>query len=155
MDRKHPRFLNAGRANGNAGDLPLVAPPPALSGEPGVRDATCTRAELIDRGKKRQALLTFETDAGEFGRMWFEIPDCVTPTCRYVRAVACALGRSLRAGEPIHPGSVFPERRFRVQVGYRRTELPRGKGRAGDDLARRKKDEADFLRVIEILELLA
>lgn len=133
----------------------IKLPPPELSGAPGERSARCVRAELVRRGGKRQAVLTFEVrnpESGsvEIGTLWVEIPDPLAPHHRYVRLVRLALGSEAQPGESATP-QAFTERRFHVRVGYRRTEKPKGRGRADDALSERKKDDRDFLRVLDIL----
>jgi hypothetical protein len=136
-------------------DFPFVAPKPALSGEPGERIAECVGVETKVRGNKCQVWLTFETEDGETARMWVEVPERLTPTCRYMRLVRLALGRETRQGEPIHPRNVFEGRRFRIVVGWRKSRDARGKGGFDEALAESgPKDPSDFLRIHELAERL-
>jgi hypothetical protein len=139
------------RAVAGRGDYAFIAPKPQLSGEPGERVATCTQARVGKVGNKVQVKLTFETDDGQLGNHWIEIPEQLTTNCKYMREVRVALGRDPKPGAPIHPGTVFEGKTFRVDVGWRKS---RGK-EMGDALAAEgPKDAKDFLRVHDLLERL-
>lgn len=85
--------------------------------------------------------------------MWVEVPERLTPTCRYMRLVRLALGGEPRQNEPIHPGNVFEGRRFRIVVGWRKSRNTRGKGGFDEALAEiGPKDASDFLRIHDLLE---
>lgn len=131
----------------------LVAPPPSLSGEPGRRVAECVEAHLASRGNKQQGLLTLRFENGETGNLWVEVPSPLKAGCRYMRLTRIALGRAPEVGEPIDPGPVFEGKRFVVSVGYRKSKDAKGKGGLSEDFAQRCKDEHDFLRVHDLVEL--
>jgi hypothetical protein len=146
------------RGLGKGGGFSFVAPKPGLSGKPGERIAECVGAHVQRRGNKTQLVLTLDTEDGQVGRMWIDVPNPLTSTCRFMRLVTLALGRPPAAGEPIHPesDSLFRGRRFRVIVGWRKSQLDgRGKHRFDEALALEgPKDSADFLRVHDLLERL-
>jgi hypothetical protein len=133
----------------------FVAPKPALTGDPGERIAECVDAHVQRRGNKTQLVLTLDTEDGQVGRMWIDVPKPLTSTCRFMRLVTLALGRPPAAGEPIHPesDSLFRGRRFRVIVGWRESQRDaRGKHRFDEALALEgPKDSGDFLRVHDLL----
>jgi len=151
-----PRLLERPRAATPA--LSFVAPKPALSGEPGERAAECVEACVQRRGNKTQLVLTLDTDDGQVGRMWVDIPSPLTSTCRFMRLLTLARGAPPTAGEPIHPESdgVFRGKRFRVVVGWRKSQRePNGRQKFDDSLAEvGPKDRQDFLRVHDLLERL-
>ncbi len=153
----HSRLVPRKQAAGHD-PVAFVAPKPALSGEPGERSATCVDAVQQQRGRARQLVLTFDTDDGQFGRMWIDIPAVLTPMCRFIRLVAVALGGPPAAGTPIHPESdgLFKGRRFRVFVGWRKSRRePGGRQKFDDSLAAEgPKDPSDFLRIHDLLERL-
>jgi hypothetical protein len=140
------------RPKSAASAFSFVAPKPALTGDPGERVAECVATETKRRGTKWQLTLTFETDEGETGRMWCELPEPLTPTCRYMRLVRRALGCEPRADTPIHPNNVFKGKRFTVMVGWRKSSQDdRGKHRFDEALALKgPKDSHDFLRVHDL-----
>jgi hypothetical protein len=71
---------------------------------------------------------------------------------KYARWCEVALGRPLEDGDPVgRPEEIFTGHRFVVDVGWRGTERRGGGGRQAPELARYRKDEDDFLRVLEIL----
>ncbi len=109
-------------------EVSFIAPRPALSGKPGERIAECVEARVQRRGNKTQLVLTFDTDDGQVGRMWIDIPTPLTSTCRFMRLVTLALGAPPAAGKPIHPQSdgIFRGKRFRMVVGWRKSSDPRG-----------------------------
>ena len=147
-----PRLVT--RPKAASPEFAFIAPKPALSGEPGERIAECVAIETKRRGNKCQVWFTFETEDGETGRMWVEVPERLTPTCRYMRLVRLALGREPRQGEPIHPANVFKDRRFRIVVGWRKSHGARGKGGFDEALAQNgPKDQSDFLRIHDLAEL--
>lgn len=144
------------RAGSDKDAFNFVAPKPALSGEPGERIATCVEAKAIRRGRSHQVVLFFESEDGQVARMYIALPEDgrLTSTCRYARLVRLALGRDPVAGKPVHPGNIFVDKTFRVDVGFRKTEHAKGKGGKSDELSLERKDAADFLRIHDLLELL-
>jgi hypothetical protein len=153
MHMSRPRLVT--RPKSAASEVSFVAPKPALSGEPGERLAECVGAQVNRRGNKTQLMLTFDIE-GQGAPMWVDIPSPLTPACRFMRFVTLALGRPPAAGEPIHPESdgLFRGKRFRVLVGWRKSQDARGKGKFDESLAARRKDSHDFLRVHDLLERL-
>ncbi len=129
----------------------FVAPKPSLSGDAGERDAVCIKAEHKPRGNKQQVILTFETDDGEVGRLWVQVQQPLTSTCRYMRLVSLALGHEPKPDTPVHPGTVFEGKRFRVFVGWR-TDNNDPETRNYPKTVEGKPP--DFLRVHDLLERL-
>jgi hypothetical protein len=125
---------------------------------PGKYLASCETAWLQPKGKSTLAILQFNLLDGKYDgvalRMWVTASDgggVVSPTSRYGRYCAVALGRELEAGDPVSdPVQIFAGKHFIVTVGFRKTDRPKG-GMASNENALRKKDERDFLRVNDIL----
>jgi hypothetical protein len=70
---------------------------------------------------------------------------------RYAQQCAAALGRPLDTGDNVNnPAVIFSNRLFSVQVGYRKTDRPRG-GKFSEDNALHRKDADDGLRIHAIL----
>jgi hypothetical protein len=91
-------------------------------------------------------------------RMWIDkaadAGGIISPIGKYARHCEIALGRPLEEDDPVdEPRLIFSGRHFLVSVGYRKSELPKGRGRQSDDLALLRKDSQDSLRVHEILSL--
>ena len=88
-------------------------------------------------------------------RLWVTASDgggFVSPTGRYARYCQLALNRPLDGGDDLSdPAQIFAGQNFLASVGYRKTERQRG-GMASDANINRRKDEADFLRVHELLQ---
>ena len=126
-------------------------PMKGLTGAPGTRIAVCTGAEVRDYAKKSLVKLCFVTEDDEAGNLWVEVPDPLTDGCRYLRLVDI-VETDRQLGSSVDPSDVFVDGRFEILVGYRQTELPNGKGRARRDFMLKKKDEQDFLRVVDIIE---
>ena len=136
----------------------MSAPMAALSGEPGIRDAQCISAEFSRRGRGVTLVVTLEvvnpaSGAIECGRLWLPVPQPLAPGCRFVRVCEVALSRVPDPGEDLSPDRVFVGRRFVVEVAYRATAQARGRGRRDPSLRSQRKDEADYLRVVEILSV--
>jgi hypothetical protein len=120
----------------------------------------CEHAWLEPTGKNHRAVFQFRiVDGKHHGvalRMWIdEAADAggfISPIGKYARHCWIALGRELAEGDPVDdPGQIFSGRRFIVFVGYRKSELPRGKGKQSPELAMIRKGSDDYLRVHEIL----
>lgn len=133
---------------------------PTESMEPGNYLVSCENAWLEQRGKSHRAALQFRVVDGKHGgvalRMWIDNAadngGFISPTGKYARACQIALGRPLHDGDPVaEPGEFFSGRRFIVFVGYRKSELPGGRGKFSDQCAMTKKQDGDYLRVHEIL----
>lgn len=129
------------------------APRRPLTGDPGDEVADCVGARVIQRGNKKQVVLTFEFDGG-VANQWLQIGVPLSPWSKYVRQAQIALGDEYSPGMDLDPHDVFVGKRLKVRVGFRKTEHAGGSGRSGDDLALRRKDDQDQLRVHEILELI-
>jgi hypothetical protein len=125
---------------------------------PGKYLVRCEAAWLEPKGKTTCAALQFTVRDGKHDsvafRLWVTASGgggIVSPTSRYGRFCALALGRALESDDPVgDPHQIFSGKSFLVQVGYRKTNLPRG-GMASDENSSHRKDEQDFLRVHEIL----
>ena len=86
--------------------------------------------------------ITMESGSGIIGR-----------ESRYAKQCAVALARPVDVTDPIgSPEKMFAGKIFLAFVGYRRSEKPRG-GRYSDDYALKRKDELDYLRVHDLLQL--
>ena len=126
--------------------------------QPGKYLVVCEAAWIEPVGKQHRAVLQFRVLDGKHDgvslRLWVTASDgggIVSPTGRYARYCAIALGRPLDADDPISdPGEIFAGRKFVVFVGYRKTEHAKG-GKSSDERALTRKDAADFLRVHEIV----
>jgi hypothetical protein len=124
---------------------------------PGKYLARCETAWIEPKGKNAVAVFQFNLIDGKYDgvafRLWVTASDgggMVSPTSRYGRYCALALGRPLESDDPVNdPAQIFAGRCFIAMVGFRKTES-RG-GIASDQNAQRKKDERDFLRVHELL----
>ena len=111
-------------------------------------------------GKGHRAVFQFRVVDGKFDgtalRMWVMVADAggvISPTGRYARYCAIALGRPLEGDDPVNePSQIFAGRFFLVEVGFRKTERAKG-GKCSDAFAQYKKDSADYLRVHGIVEL--
>jgi hypothetical protein len=114
----------------------------------------------LDRliGKEHRAVFQFRVVDGKHEgvalRQWVIAANgggVISPTSRYARYCAVALGRALESDDPVNdPSQIFSGRFFLVQVGFRKTEHPKG-GRSSDERAQLRKDDADYLRVHDIL----
>jgi hypothetical protein len=121
---------------------------------PGTYLAKCESAWLEPIGKGARAVLQFRLVDGKYDgvalRQWLPASSgggVVSPTGRYAKQCAIALGRSLVEDDPINdPAAIFSGQKFLVSVGYRKTEKGRG-GMASDENAQTRKDDADYLRV--------
>jgi hypothetical protein len=121
--------------------------------EAGEYPANCANA-FLERSKNRAALEFVIIDgphAGTALSMWINgVNGAIRPASRYAKECAAALGRELTADDDLDPAVVFKNKNFIVQVGWRQTDKPGG-GRAADELALRKKDGRDFLRVHRVV----
>lgn len=126
---------------------------PAEDMQPGVYRVSCTGA-AVERGR---IVINYQViDGAHTGtslRQWIPTPEDgeVKPKSRYAQQCAVALGRPLDVGDNVNnPASIFSGRFFSVDVGYRKTEKPRG-GKYDETFALRRKDHDDGLRVHAIL----
>jgi hypothetical protein len=76
------------------------------------------------------------------------------PESEFARACGIALKRPLNDDDDdlMDPASIFAHKKFVVFIGYRKTPNATG-GQPGDELAFKKKDPGDRLRVHEIKSL--
>ena len=127
---------------------------------PGKYLSVCEHVWLEPTGKNHRAVFQFRIVDGKHGgialRMWIDgaadAGGFISPIGKYARHCWIALGRELQDGDPVDdPGQFFSGRRFIVSIGYRKSELPHGKGRQSPELALIRKDSADYLRVHEIV----
>lgn len=133
----------------------IVAPPPDLSGVPGVRTMKCVGVS-VKRGRRPIATLVFEEiDTGHVARKWMEIPAPMTRGSKFWRSVVIALGAEPDAGVQLDLHKVFVGKVFKVRVGFRKTPNAGrdGRSKASNALADTKKGPDDFLRVHDLLEV--
>jgi hypothetical protein len=141
-------------------ELRLGGLAPAEDMGPGKYLVVCETAWTEQIGKGARVVLQFRCVDGKYDgvalRQWLPASDggnIVSPTGRYARHCAIALGRPLIKDDPVNdPAAIFSGRKFLVFVGYRKTERQRG-GMASEDNALRRKDDNDYLRVHEILSV--
>ena len=124
--------------------------------------AACEHAWLEDMKKSWRAALQFRVVDGKYDgvalRQWIDnaadAGGIISPIGKYARHCWIALARELRNGDPVdEPGRIFSGHRFIVFAGYRKSELPGGRGKQSPDFALIRKDADDYLRVHEILRL--
>jgi hypothetical protein len=139
-------------------DLRLGGVAPCDDMTPGQYLAICESGWIEPVGKKVRVVLQFRCVDGKYDgvalRQWLTITDggnIISPTSRYARQCAVALGRPLLQDDPVSdPSEIFSGQKFLVSVGFRKTDRPKG-GMASEENALRKKDESDQLRVHEII----
>lgn len=132
---------------------------PAADMKPGEYTAACEGAWVEPIGRTTRVVLQFRvTDGPHTGtalRQWLPVADAggvVSPMGRFAKHCAIALDRPLRVDDDLNnPASIFSGSIFSVSVGFRKTERQRG-GMASDSNSQRRKDDADYLRVLEILK---
>jgi hypothetical protein len=78
----------------------------------------------------------------------------IRPGSAYARLCEFALEREIEPDETIEPNDIFKGKVFLAFVGWRKTDKPRG-GTSIDANALRRKDDRDFLRIHELLEVVA
>jgi len=126
--------------------------------QPGNYLAKCETVWIESVGKEHRAVFQWRVVDGKFDGValpqWVMVSNgggIVSPTGRYARYCALALGRPLNTDDPIgEPNQIFSGGVFQVFVGFRKTERGRG-GKFADQLALTRKDDADYLRVHDIL----
>ena len=114
--------------------------------------------ERVGKGKAERVVYQYCVQDGKHHgvglRQW--MPYCDNGnivTKKYRRHCEIALGRPLIDDDPYdNPEEIFVGRKFLVLVGYRKTERPRGGGKTSDELAMKKKDDSDYLKVHDIIE---
>jgi hypothetical protein len=139
-------------------ELRLGGLAPSEDMAPGKYLVMCETAWTEQIGKGVRVVLQFRCVDGKYDgvalRQWLSASNggnIVSPTGRYARHCAIALGRPLTQDDPVNdPAAIFAGQKFLVFVGYRKTERQRG-GMASEDNALRRKDEGDYLRVHEII----
>jgi hypothetical protein len=131
---------------------------PSEEMQPGKYLVVCETAWVEPVGKQHRAVLQFRVLDGRHDgvslRLWVTASDgggIVSPTSRFARYCAIALGRPLNTDDPVgEPSEIFAGQKFVVFVGYRKTEHAKG-GSSSDERALTRKDTADFLRVHDIV----
>jgi hypothetical protein len=127
---------------------------------PGKYLVLCEHSWLEPMGKAHRAVFQFRIVDGKHNgiglRMWIDSAadagGFISPIGKFARTCWIALGRELEDGDPVdEPGQIFSGRRFIVSVGYRKSQLPAGKGKQSPELAQIRKDADDYLRVHEIV----
>jgi hypothetical protein len=142
-----------------AAGLRLAGLAPSEGMGPGEFRAACESASIQELGKNIRVAFHWRIvdgpHAGTALRGWITISKdgsvIIAPKSRYAMACEVALGRSLDVTDDVNnPNAIFGGGQiFRVFVGYRKTEHPRG-GKASDDFAYVCKGRDDSLRVHEI-----
>ena len=138
--------------------LRLGGTAPSEDMQPGNFLVECETAWLEAVGKTMRAVLQFRVVDGKHDgvalRLWVTASDgggIVSPTGRYAKLCEIAFGRRLQDDDPVgDPAQIFGGRFFTVQVGYRKTDKPKG-GQTSDENAKRCKDDRDFLRAHDII----
>jgi hypothetical protein len=90
-------------------------------------------------------------------RKWLSITHIngeVRPGSAYAKLCELALGREPEPDETLEPNDVFRGKVFLAFVGWRKTDKPRG-GQFSEENALRRKDDRDFLRVHDVLEVVS
>jgi hypothetical protein len=90
-------------------------------------------------------------------RKWLSITHVngeVRPGSTYAKLCELALGREPEPDESLEPNDVFKGKVFLAFVGWRKTDKPRG-GQFSEENALRRKDDRDFLRVHDLLEIIS
>ena len=138
--------------------LRLAGSAPTEETSPGKYLIKCDTGWTTSRARSVTAILQFTIPDGKHAgtalRMWLQVSDGGgVVTARYAQHCSIALGRSATDDDPLdEPARIFGGRFFTGFVGYRKSERPGGGGRTSDDLALRKKDDKDYLKVHELLE---
>jgi hypothetical protein len=121
---------------------------------PGTYLVTCESAWIESIGKGSRAVFQFRVVDGKYGDVALRLWDgggYVSPGSRYARYCALALARPLDRNDDLSdPAQIFSGQNFLALVGYRKTDRQRG-GQASEENTRRRKDDADFLRVHDLL----
>lgn len=140
--------------------LHLGANTPPAEMKPDDYLAKCETAWTEPIGKDTRVVWQFHIHEGLHRgvglRKWSIVADAsgeVSPFSEYAKACEIALGRKLSADDDLaNPADIFAGKIFRVTVGYRKTDRPKG-GQASDKNALTKKDDRDRLRVHGIVAL--
>jgi hypothetical protein len=139
--------------------LHLGSSAPSDDVTPGKYLVQCTNAWREPYGDAWRVVWQFQICDGPHDgvglRKWksFDRSGEVPLNSEYAQVCEIALERPPDHSDDLNdPASIFAGKKFVVFVGYRKTEKPRG-GRASDELALRKKDSSDKLKVHEILSL--
>jgi len=126
--------------------------------EPGKYRVACQGAGADEKGKP--ILLFRMIDPPHTGtalRKWLSIMHVngeVRPGSAYAKLCELALQRELEPDESLEPNDVFRGKIFLAFVGWRKTDKPRG-GQFSDQNALRRKDDRDFPRVHDLLEVVS
>jgi hypothetical protein len=126
--------------------------------EPGNYRIACQGAGADEKGKP--ILLFRMIDPPHTGtalRKWLSITHVngeVRPGSAYAKLCEIALGREPETDESLEPNDVFRGKVFLAFVGWRKTDKPRG-GQFSDQNALCRKDDRDFPRVHDLLEVMS
>jgi hypothetical protein len=153
-----PKSTNLKLVTTKPDDLRLGGVAPSEEMKPGKHLVVCEAAWIEPVGKQHRCVLQYRVvDSKHDGvglRQRITAANgggIISPTGRYARHCAIALGRPLEPDDPVgDPEQIFAGRKFVVFAGYRKTEHAKG-GRSSDDRALARKDAADFFRVHEII----
>lgn len=124
--------------------------------EPGNYRVACQGAGADEKGKP--ILLFRMVDPPHTGtalRKWLSITHVngeVRPGSAYAKLCELALQREPEPDESLEPNDIFRGKVFLAFVGWRKTDKPRG-GQFSDQNALRRKDDRDFPRVHDLLEV--
>jgi hypothetical protein len=124
--------------------------------EPGRYRIACQGAGADEKGKP--ILLFRMIDPPHTGtalRKWLSITHVngeVRPGSAYAKLCELALQREPELDESLEPNDIFRGKIFLAFVGWRKTDKPRG-GQFSDANALRRKDDRDFPRVHDLLEV--
>ena len=151
-----------GRSSQKVVGLPTRPPQPLRVGgtepsddmKPGVYLVSCTSA-AVERGRIVIHYRVIDgPHTGTALRQWITIPmdgGDISPKSRYAQQCAVALGRPIDSSDNVNnPATIFSGALFSVDVGFRKTDRPRG-GKFKEDNALTRKDADDGLRVHTIL----
>jgi hypothetical protein len=126
--------------------------------EPGRHRVACQGAGADEKGKP--ILLFRMIDAPHTGkalRKWLNIAHVngeIRPGSSYAKLCELALGREVEPDESLEPNDVFRGKVFLAFIGWRKTDKPRG-GQFSDGNVLRCKDDRDFPRVHELIEVVS
>jgi hypothetical protein len=149
------------KSNQKLVSLPARPPQPLRLGgmepsedmQPGVYRVSCQSA-AVEHGR---VVIHYQVidgpHTGTALRQWIATPTSgqISPKSRYAQQCSIALGRSLDASDNVNnPTTIFAGKFFSVEVGFRKTDRPRG-GRFSEENALHRKDTDDGLRVHAVL----
>jgi len=125
--------------------------------EPGRYRMACQGAGADEKGKPMLLFRMIDPPhAGTALRKWLNISHVIgeiRPGSSYAKLCELAVGRELEPDESLEPNDIFRGKIFLAFVGWRKTDKHRG-GQFRDDNALHRKDDRDFLRVHELIEVI-